>query len=82
MKPKDHAKQITQNHGLTERSYYSYKHTLTHYSELMQMELDDLLLEAETEEEAIEKAATEYEAVNYDDMEWVDQDINAWIENR
>ena len=51
MKPKDHAKQITQNHGLTERSYYSYKHTLTHYSELMQMELDDLLLEAEAEEE-------------------------------
>ena len=42
----------------------------------------DIEVEAETEEEAIEKAATEYEAVNYDDMEWVDQDINAWIENR
>ena len=42
----------------------------------------DIKVEAETEEEAIEKAATEYEAVNYDDMEWVDQDINAWIANR
>ena len=37
-------------------------------------------VEAETREEAIAKARYEWEAVDCKDMDYADQDVDAWIE--
>ena len=51
MKPEDYAKEMMITHNLTYASMKTYKHTLTHYSNLMELSLDELLLEADQEEE-------------------------------
>ena len=51
MKPHDYAKQMQQTHNLTEASMKNYRQTLTHYSNLMELSLNELLIEAEKEEE-------------------------------
>ena len=50
MKPKDYAEEIANIRGLSQQSIRSYKHTLTLYSQLNEMSLDNLLKEAEEEE--------------------------------
>ena len=51
MKPHDYAQEIMLTHNLTYESMKTYRQTLTHYSNLMSMPLNELLLEAEQEEE-------------------------------
>ena len=40
----------------------------------------DVEVEAETEEEAIRKARPEWENADYSEMDYADQDVDAWIE--
>jgi len=51
MKPEDYAKEMMLTHNLTYSSMKSYRQTLTHYSNLMEQSLTELLNEAEKEEE-------------------------------
>ena len=51
MKPHDYATEMMLTHNLTYESMKTYRQTLTHYSNLMSMPLNELLLEAEQEEE-------------------------------
>ena len=51
MKPHDYAQEMMLTHNLTYESMKTYRQTLTHYSNLMSMPLNELLLEAEQEEE-------------------------------
>jgi len=40
----------------------------------------DVEVEAETEEEAIQKATPEWENANYSEMDYADDDVDAWTE--
>ena len=51
MKPIDYAQEIANIRGLNPRSTRTYKHTLQLYAKFNEMPLDELLREAETEEE-------------------------------
>ena len=51
MKPDDYAQEMMMTHNLTYESMKTYRQTLTHYSNLMEMSLTELLLEADKEEE-------------------------------